>query len=493
MTFSIGKIILAAIAMFVIAGLVYFGVWHLFSQFIWQHPMLSWLPVLAALVVGLLFGSLSGITSAGSKARAPSPGPSASGELAEPSTTVAEPTEQLGSSPDISSAINFRLGPGLLAGLAVLLLGLWLTLISPTRMSLDDIDYTVVSELPERTQPRLFPRSGIDDDPQFRDSKEVHLVRDPESGQLMWTGEWRGSWLSGESHGIAYKRLDTVVEPSAVVQGGFDHSVSAITPSTLKGKAKLDHPFSAIQYPVLIPGEEGEAFAMAPYMGFRGFPFRTPYLKGVLVYHQDGTLEDLTPEEAQARDELVRTGRIYPEKVARAEAEAIADSEEFEGEIVDGEGNKQPYLTAITDEKTVWVTIINEEGRGGKVTAVVLTDSSTGETEVWKPSADENLVSTERIIDLARALPLQWETTRCCDSDGHSYTVTLREVVEPRLAFKNGKPYYLVTVVPTDELAIGREVEYTLLIDAETGEELDRFDHVNGGRVEDARLEVFFR
>ena len=79
----------------------------------------------------------------------------------------------------------------------------------------------------------------------------------------------------------------------------------------------------------------------------------------------------------------------------------------------------------------------------------------------------------------------------CCDSEGDSYTVTLREVVEPRLAFRDGKPYYLVTVVPTDDLALSREVEYTLLIDAETGEEIDRFEHVNG-LEEDVRLQAFF-
>jgi len=87
---------------------------------------------------------------------------------------------------------------------------------------------------------------------------------------------------------------------------------------------------------------------------------------------------------------------------------------------------------------------------------------------------------------------LKWEEERCCDSDGNSYTVTLREVVEPRLAFKDGKAYYMVSVVPTDDLALPREVEYTLLIDAETGKVIDQIDHVNGGPSADARLQLFF-
>jgi hypothetical protein len=51
----------------------------------------------------------------------------------------------------------------------------------------------------------------------------------------------------------------------------------------------------------------------------------------------------------------------------------------------------------------------------------------------------------------------------------------------------------MVTVVPTGQLAIGREVEYTLLIDASTGARIDSFAHVEGGPAEDLRLERFFR
>jgi hypothetical protein len=126
------------------------------------------------------------------------------------------------------------------------------------------------------------------------------------------------------------------------------------------------------------------------------------------------------------------------------------------------------------------------------VIAVVLTNSSTNQTEVWKAPPNQPLVTTQEVINDARSLPLQWEEERCCDSDGDSYTVTLREVVEPRLAFQDGHPYYLVTVVPTDDLALPREVEYTLLIDAESGKVLEKFDHVSDGIAADAKLQAVF-
>jgi hypothetical protein len=139
------------------------------------------------------------------------------------------------------------------------------------------------------------------------------------------------------------------------------------------------------------------------------------------------------------------------------------------------------------------VTIIDAESQSEGVKAVVLADSTTGETQVWTPPEDEGLISSEDALDTARALPLQWEAERCCDSEGDSYTVTLREVVEARLAFKEGKPFYLVSIVPTDDLALAREIEYTLIIDAETGDTLKRIDHVSGGVQADTALQKFFR
>ena len=488
---SFGRIFTLVGLALAIAALIYTGVWHLFTLFFWQHPMLSWLPIVAFFGVGYAVGALRGLTRAGGSPTPAAPATTgaegsqaaAAGTVSEQLSTPAQPAR---------SGIGFAFGSAFLAGMAVLLIGLWFTLISKPALGLDEIEYTVVDSLPQRTQPRLLPRAGIRDDPGFRDAKEIHLVRDPATGDLLWTGEWRGSWLGGASDGIVVKSLDELVAPGEIVHGGFAESVAGIRPSTLKGKAYRKHPFSRIQYPVVVPAAGEEAVAIAPYMGYRGFPFRYPYLKGVLVYHQDGTLEDLSPEEAAARPELARTGRLVPERVARAQADALSRSDEFEGDIHDGENNSQPYLTAIDNERTAWVTIIDEKGGGG-VKAVVLADSSTGETTVWQPSEGQELIASERVLNEARALPLRWEEERCCDSEGNSYTVTLREVVEARLAFRDGKPFYMVSVVPTDDLALSREIEYTLVIDARTGEKLVQFDHVNGGPEVDTRLQAFFR
>jgi hypothetical protein len=488
---SIGRVIWLAVLAFVVAGLIYFGVWHLFTQFVWQHPMLGWFPLILAVVVGFIVGSTKAALGSG-----PTPAPTApSTQVEDPSATagggpvetpVVKPTRSLS-----SKTFKFSWGWAFLAGFVVVLIGLWFTLISKPASGLDQINYEVVDTLPAQTEPRLLPRAAVTDDPAFKDAKEIHLLRDPQTGDFEWTGEWRGSFFGGRSAGVSIKPVSDVISHSQIHQTGFVHSVGGVTPSTIKGKAKLKHPFSAIQYPILVPEGNDKAIAMVDYMGYAGFPFRYPYLKGVMVYHQDGEVEDLTPEEAAARPDLAATGRIFPEKVARSQADALSRSDEFKGDIHDGEGNKQPYLTAIGD-RTMWVTIIDDQDPSKGVKAIVMADSTTGDTQVWKRPPDQKLISSEEALNDARSLPLQWKETRCCDSDGDSYTVTLRQVVEARLAFKDGKPYYLVSVVPTDDLALPRDIEYTLLIDGESGRVLEKVNHVEEGIVADARLQAFF-
>lgn len=449
------------------AVVVYTGVWHVFTVFASRMPMLSWMPIVAFVVVGAA-------VAAARRARAEAP---------------ASPVPEAGPVRTGRPRIDGR--AGVLAALAVLTVGGMETLFFRSNALLEEFTNTTAPALPARTQPRLLPRAGVRDDPQFIDAKEIHLARDPQTGGLVWTGEWQASSFSGPSQGVAVKRLDEAVG-SRVIPVGFEKSASGIGPGTPKWKAKLRHPFSKIQYPVIVPTGSDGALAVMPYLGYRGFPFRRPYLKGVIVYHQDGRLEDLTPAEAARRPELVRSGRIMPEALARKQAEALARSDDLDGKIVDGEGNRQPFLTALDPDRTVWLTIINGRGRTDGVKAVVLTNAASGATAVWRPPAGERLVSTQTVVNTARALPLRWKERRCCDSDGHSYTVTLREVVEPRLAFKDGRPYYMVSVVPTDELVLSREIEYTLLLDARTGARLEQFDHVHGGQAEDERLQEFF-
>src|SRR5262245_24858600 len=223
---SFGRIFLLICVALVIAALVFTGVWHLFTLFAWEFPTLSWLPLLALIGVGYLAGTVRALASSGAAPVVATP----AGEAAAAQAVAAAPVDAGSIRP------RFWFLPGFLAALAVVLLGIWLTVISPPHLPVDDLDHAIVNELPPHTQPRLLPRAGVKDDPAFRASDEIHLVRNPLTGGLLWTGEWQGSWTGGESQGVSVKPLDDVISKSHILRAGFDHSVAGITPSTLKGK-----------------------------------------------------------------------------------------------------------------------------------------------------------------------------------------------------------------------------------------------------------------
>src|SRR4051812_35065494 len=141
------------------------------------------------------------------------------------------------------------------------------TLFFKSNAILGDFDHVSVAALPDHTVPRLLPRSGIRDDVSFSDSKEIHLARHPVTGDFVWTGEWHPSFFAGGSRGVAVERLDELVN-SQVLPARFAHSVAGHGPGTIKWDAKLRHPLSRIQYPVLVPTGPESAVALLPYMGY---------------------------------------------------------------------------------------------------------------------------------------------------------------------------------------------------------------------------------
>lgn len=186
---------------------------------------------------------------------------------------------------------------------------------------------------------------------------------------------------------------------------------------------------------MIVPLPGGGAVAVAPYIGYRGFPVRHRYWAGVYVLHQDGRLEDLSPREALARPDLVASGRLFPERLARQIGSAYGYRSRAGAvwtnhprtEVSDPSGNPQPYLTNVGGGRIDWVTVAHQAGDDGTVAAIFLTDASTGATEVWKPPPDQRILSNTGAVALVRHLPLDW--TGCCDDNGDEYW--LLKAVDP--------------------------------------------------------------
>ena len=371
--------------------------------------------------------------------------------------------------------------------------------------------YADVSELPGHTQPRILPKEAAQAYGDRENLKHAHLVVNPDTHELNWSAEKApgGILHSGASKQIAIMPLDRLNGQMSHRNAGFDAAVSKMGAGSLPWRAYKRHYFTNVQERVIVPLAGGQVLAVAPYVGYKGFLVKRPYWKGVYVYHPDGRLEDLTPAQAMARPELAASGRLFPEKLARAQAQAYGykhgisntiagHRDEIEVSDPDAYGNPQPYLTSLGSGRTVWVTVGNPQGDKTKIATVFLTDSATGKTQVWHAPEGRYLLSNEGAARLARTMrnadgsTPEWEREECCDSDGYSYMARVRWVTEPRPVFKDGRMYYLVSVMASHYYVKTREpVDKTVLIDASERTIVKVYDHTASSEADDS-LRSFF-
>ncbi len=355
-------------------------------------------------------------------------------------------------------------------------------------------DYTLTG-LPPTTQPRLLPKVAALAFSSDANLHNAHLVIDPSSDRLVWSAEeGKGTLRPGRSQGVRALALDSVSGTSHWVARGFDPALSAAGPGSLQWRAYERHYFTRVQDAVLVPGRDGEAVAVAPYLRYTGFPVRHPAWAGVYVYHQDGRIEDLTPHEALARPELAGSGRLYPERLARAVAAAYgyktgpgADlGDRPRTEIDDPSGNPQPYLTNLGDNEVRWVTVAHPAGDERTASAVFLTDSERGTTRIWTPPRGTRLLSNEGAVAVARRLPLQWDTT-----DYNGDVIWVRKAVEPTPVFARGRLFYLVSIVANpDYVDTPGPVEQTVVVDAVKRRIVKQYD--DGDPATSESLMAFF-
>lgn len=341
-------------------------------------------------------------------------------------------------------------------------------------------DYTR-TDLPPTTQPRLLPKVAALAFGSDANLHDAHLVVDPASDRLVWSAEeTKGTLRPGPSQGVRALALDSVNGTSEPVARGFDPAVSSVGPGSLQWRAYDRHYLTRVQDAVLIPGAGGEAVAVAPYLRYTGFPVRHAVWAGVYVYHQDGHIEDLTPQQALARAELAGSGRLYPERLARAVASAHGYKSgpaavllrRPRTEIDDPSGNPQPYLTNLGDNEVRWVTVAHPARDDRTASAVFLTDSASGATSVWTPPRGTRLLSNAGAVAVTKRLPLVWDTT-----DDNDDIVWVRKAVEPTPVFAKGHLYYVVSIVANpDYVDTPGPVEQTVVVDAVKRRIVKRFD-----------------
>ena len=138
-------------------------------------------------------------------------------------------------------------------------------------------------------------------------------------------------------------------------------------------------------------------------------------LGGVFVVHPDGEIEDLSPDEARKRPEITSTGRLFPDTLARRIQDAYAYKRgiwnrfvlhEEQTQISDTESNQQPYLIDFGERGTKWVTVAEPYGQAFAANAIFLTDTVTGETEIWRVPRNASLSGNRRAVQTVRSVSI---------------------------------------------------------------------------------------
>lgn len=207
--------------------------------------------------------------------------------------------------------------------------------------------------------------------------------------------------------------------------------------------------------PVGIVDAKGDPLILVPYLKYTGFPIRRPVLGGAYVVHPSGQIEDLSVAQAQKRPEIVASGRLYPDVLARKQIDSYALRggiwnylflHKGQTKIVDTEINRQPYLLQGPDGSTMWVATAEPYGSGQATSAIFMQNSTTGRMAVWKVPDSTNLTGNVRALSAARSKPINGVTFTSNDalatgSGGY-------RTVEPRPVTIKGKLYFVVSVIP---------------------------------------------
>lgn len=214
--------------------------------------------------------------------------------------------------------------------------------------------------------------------------------------------------------------------------------------------------------------KSNEVFAVAPFISYKlnwGL-YRTPAWGGVLLAHPNGTIEQLTPEQAQ-QDPRLAGQRLFPEKLARKIAKAYGwkdgiwnywawHVDQIQLPEIDGSLNQMPFLLPTTTGPQ-WSIVFEAYGKTAGVYKIMFIDARTGQINVFRPPEGANYVGVNRAVqNVVAAYPnLSWV-------NGESGKI---DAIEPRLIVNNGKLYWQHTLTNRNHAV----VQSTTLTDAVTG------------------------
>jgi hypothetical protein len=317
------------------------------------------------------------------------------------------------------------------------------------------------------------------------------IVRTP--GGLKWTALRTPNGIvrtfTKKSQGIVSLDAESTTRNLVESDAEFKYAPGLQVTDNLRWRLLKKHYFITLGETTGILDGQGHPIIVVPYTKYEGWLVRRPAFGGVFVVHPDGRIEDLSPAEARRRPELVASGRLFPERLARRIQDAYAYKRglwnkwfihEEQTSITDTEANQQPYLIDFGSRGSKWVTVAEPYGRAFAANAVFLTDTVTGKTEIWRVPRNEALTGNRRALQTVRSLSIPGVVFAGSDRQNPAGGGGGFRAVEPRPVFVKGRLVYLISIIPETANSVSK----TVIIDAASNKQVAIFDNDSDPQAE---------
>ena len=361
------------------------------------------------------------------------------------------------------------------------------------RSIVNNTNYEAIPGLPAGGKVRLVPRDVAEVNASSAFNSPTETLTNFRSVNtdkgLVWTAlrTPQGAFriFSKKSQGIVELPAEQTARSLRYVDAELKYAPGLQITDNLRWRLLKERFLISLEEPVGIDTPQG-ARILVPYLEYKGWLIRRPVLGGVFVVAPDGKIEDLEPEEAAKRPELVATGRVFSDTLARRIQEAYQYKggiwnawfvHENQTRITDTESNRQPYLVdfGAAGLGNQWVTVAEPYGRAFAASAIFLTDATTGKTRIWRVPARTSLSGNRRALQAVRAVSIPGIDFG--DGGPDATGSGNFRVVEPRPVFvksgTTGRLVYLTSIIPKEANSVSK----TVVVDAETNKLVAIFDN----------------
>jgi hypothetical protein len=365
--------------------------------------------------------------------------------------------------------------------------------------------YVQIARLPSGGEVRVLPRevaekvATIGYNLSGHTLGRGHMILDPRSHRLTWSFDQAPNGLRNVflrySEGIALLDAQETSRRYRQIDRRFHVAPSMQISDNTSWKIYKNDYFSVPTDAVPVVDVHGEPEFVIPALSYQGLLVKFPVVSKVYVFHPDGRIERLSVASARTRPDIVATGRIVPEGLAREIQDAYAYKHGLwntsighndQTQIVDSSDsdNHQPYLMAFSQtaqgdplpagekERLYWVSSAEPRGHAFATKAIFLTDALTAVTYVWSLPPSTSLTGADQAVQDAKSLAIPgivFATTAEASLAGAGRY----QVVEPRPVFVKGRLQYLLSIIPTSH----NNVTKSVIVDAASNKVVALFNH----------------